>query len=248
MVMNKKLKEVLITYNKQALALTPLRDKKPFLQGWQHTKPEDFNIENFNKSESAGVIIPEWMLVIDVDVHKGKFGKESLEKMSKDFGFDFLNNAGIVVKTASGGYHLYYKIPAEIIGSEIINELKTHYPSVEFKSIGRQVVIPGSRLSDGRSYSYDILRNKGWDKIIEAPLEFFKVITGKSKPKSLSENNFGKIHNHPADIISFQGYLANHEEVVEGDRNNTAFIFAAEGKERALSEETIFTCIVESSP
>lgn len=239
-----KLKNTLIEYHAQGVALTPLNDKAPFGKKWQHTKPENFNLSTFTNYSSAGMIIPEWMVVIDVDNHGDNEGTKSLEKMSKDFGFNFLMNAGIAIKTASKGYHLYYKIPVGV-RKKIANDLKK-YPSVEFKGSGRQVVIPNSQLSDGRSYSYDILHNKGWNQIIEVPKDFFDAITTKSNRKSLPEESVKIIHNHPADIASFKGYLADHKEVLKGDRNNTAFIFAAEGKERSLSKEIILEHIIQS--
>src|SRR3990167_1548288 len=74
--------------------------------------------------------------VIDVDVKKGKKGKESAESIK---GFLYKT---FTVGTTTGGWHLYYR-NTEPLGSK--NDFMN---GIDVKSDGGYVVAPGSKIND----------------------------------------------------------------------------------------------------
>jgi hypothetical protein len=234
------LQETIELYHQNKLALTPLRDKEAFQKNWQKTK---WSAENKLKttSSSAGWVIPEDYIVVDVDNHDDqRLGSKNLKKMSEHYGFNFMAHAGIIVNTASGGLHLYYKKPKNFIGTGTKNSL-SNFPSVEFKSYKRQVVIPNSTLSDGRNYSFHIL-SRTFSDIKELPENIMSDVTnGTSDTKDASLEPIENQQPLDAEIDQklFQEFLLDQPEIFSGDRNNQFYKLACAGKEQGLSKKKI---------
>lgn len=111
---------------------------------------------------NIGGRIPEGWLVIDIDVRHG--GDEGFANLCADFGLD--PDAWPCQRTGSGGRHYFLRIPK---GRKISVTLKhddddpeesdefnpPRYRGVEFKTIGTQIVAPGSIHPDGGVYQWD---------------------------------------------------------------------------------------------
>ena len=241
---NKALRNQAFQYHQYGYSLIPLKDKIPQQQNWQKQvwKP-DFDDKSFKECSSLGFVIPKNVVVIDVDNHNNKIGDASLEAMSKYYDFDFKKNCQFVVNTASGGLHLYYEIPDSNSNFKIVNTLK-NFPQVEFKSVGRQVVIPESILSGGRKYKTHILySNLG--AITDLPDNIFGDISKKqeaSPTKIASKLNY---ENNPTDIRQFELYLQSQGIITEGERNNRIYTIVCEAKNLGISPIIVEKMIVD---
>lgn len=123
--------------------------KIPTEKDWLHqTFSKKYISEHIKKGNNIGFLLGDKDLVIDVDPRNG--GDDSLDQLILDTGYDFFEECP-VVNTGSNGYHFYLKKSDEIKFKETIDE----YPGIEFKTVGRQVVIPGSIHPNGRPYRLD---------------------------------------------------------------------------------------------
>lgn len=128
--------------------------KSPNKQGW--TKTEDryeeaskaFDPEIHNK---VGWVLDANHLVIDVDLHDdAKNGYSALEDLSEDLGIDLFSLATTIVKSPSGGCHLYFWKDPDIK----IPKSSEKYAGLDFLSVGCQVIAAGSKHDshDGEYY------------------------------------------------------------------------------------------------
>ena len=139
--------------------------KGPSETGWPNTKTRaddwlkenggDLQFERFNE-DRYGVVLDSDMLVLDVDCHDGQAnGFESLTKLVDDGGPDLFEQASLVVRSPSGGCHLYFKKSKFI---KFPGSCK-RYPALDWLSSGKQVIGPGSKHVDGGEYVVE--RNRG---------------------------------------------------------------------------------------
>jgi P4 family phage/plasmid primase-like protien len=128
----------------------PSQYKKPLHKNWNSNPYVRAEIEKYaRKGFNLGWRLGPLDLVIDVDPRNG--GEDGLRRLLFDLGRDGFEEHFPTVLTGGGGRHYYGKLPAEITVS---NSLAA-YPGVEFKSRGRQVVIPGSMHPSGAFYTWD---------------------------------------------------------------------------------------------
>ena len=85
-------------------------------------------------------------LVIDIDPRNFKDGIDSFVKLFLDF--DLMDLDMPHVRTPSGGHHFYLIKPTELA----IREMHPDYPGIEFKTAGRQVLIPPSYNEEKELY------------------------------------------------------------------------------------------------
>lgn len=125
--------------------------KVPIDKDWLNkTFSKKYIQDNIEKGNNVGFLLGDMDLVVDVDPKNG--GIESLDKLMHDIDYNFFENCP-TVQTGSNGYHFYLKKPDNI---KVKESLKI-YPGIEFKTVGRQVVIPGSIHPNGRMYEFDDL-------------------------------------------------------------------------------------------
>lgn len=124
-----------------------LNGKRPVAKRWPTDKSVRFTAaeasERLAKGENVGVVLGAADLVVDVDPRNG--GDDGWERLVADLGIDL--GAYPTVRTGSGGLHVYMRLPEG--AGRLKNDLGADgYPGVELKSIGRQVVAPGSLHPD----------------------------------------------------------------------------------------------------
>lgn len=124
------------------LTLIPLRlenGKAPAHKAWT-TRPY-FNDDTLQLAEklgcNLGVRLTAEHLILDVDPRNG--GTDSLAKLSKALGID-LPSWTPATRTGSGGLHLWMRKPADMKVAGKIDG----YPGIDIKTVGGQVVAPGS--------------------------------------------------------------------------------------------------------
>ena len=78
------------------------------------------------------------IVVVDVDPRNG--GNDSAQRLQSDLGLRLAEATGLVVRTGGGGWHFYFKAPAEAIkgGSHKLG------PGIDLQAGNKYVVAPGS--------------------------------------------------------------------------------------------------------
>lgn len=151
------------TYIRNGLQLIPLykwnvvdsknrqRGKSPRDKAWS-IKPYDSQavLDQAGRSNAnVGVRLPANVMVLDVDPRNFGEGHDRLAELVATTGLD-LSLAPHVI-TGSGGSHYYYRKPADV---SLLDSLEA-FPGIEFKSLGRQVVVAGSIHPCGEHYVWD---------------------------------------------------------------------------------------------
>jgi P4 family phage/plasmid primase-like protien len=112
--------------------------KAPLRPGWRTADPLDLDaaVDHMVGGCNVGVRLRATDLVVDADPRNYLGDDDALARLVADFG---LSTHPRVV-TGGGGSHIYLTKPADVLTVEKLNE----YHGVEFKTLGRQVVAPGS--------------------------------------------------------------------------------------------------------
>lgn len=159
--------------------------KHPKTSNWQQTpewSKEQFVVMGMNNQFDTGFgVLCQGYLIIDIDPRNG--GDEGYDQLVKDTGINFKDEAGFVVATGGGGWHIYYKHSGAVLHSHL-----KAYKGIDFKSSGF-VVGAGSIHKSGGRYEVE----EGFvDEITELPAELFKLlekIQREFKPSTTSTNN-----------------------------------------------------------
>ena len=125
--------------------------KTPAVTGWQDwaTKATEKKITQYGIANS-----PNWgvycvgLIVIDIDNKPGKKGTQNFKSFLKGLGKGLPTT--FMVKTPTGGYHIYFK-------GQCKNSVGLVAKDVDVRSTGGYVVAPGSRIEE-KEYEniYDI--------------------------------------------------------------------------------------------
>ncbi|MDN5792360.1 MAG: AAA family ATPase [Brevibacterium aurantiacum] len=163
------------------LTLIPLDGKKPLHNKWVERSYDTASVIAAAEEarQNVGVRLQDsGLLVIDVDPRNG--GDASFERLKADFDIDL--DAYPVVRTGSGGLHVYTRRPD---GFAVAGKLDG-YPGIDFKSSG-QVVAPGSLHPDtGLPYVAERM-----DLLALEALAPIGLIEALSKSRSVSSNRAG---------------------------------------------------------
>ena len=125
--------------------------KVPWVKDWRTSKFSlSYIIDHIGKGHNIGFLLGDKDLVVDVDPRNG--GLEGLKVLEEDLGYA-LEDVCPTVVTGSGGFHFYFKKSDTVKYKEYVER---YGKGVEFKTVGRQVVIPGS-LHPGESQDIDAM-------------------------------------------------------------------------------------------
>lgn len=144
---------------------------------------------------NVGARIPDTWTIIDIDVRHG--GDDGFANLCEDFSLD--PSEWPCVRTGSGGRHYYLRKPA---GVKLLDTLRhgddpeqpdefnpRRYAGVEFKSLGRQVVAPGSIHPNGNPYTWER------DNIADAPELPADLLEAITRPEHEATDGGGHISN-----------------------------------------------------
>lgn len=184
-----------------------------------------------------GVVLEKTHLVVDVDPRNFPEGYDSFAELQNEIGVDLTKAAGFYVKTGGGGFHYYFKKPADWL---VRNELKDRFPGIEFKSVGRQVVGPGSIHPD-TFRRYSLVGNP--DDLRPAPQELLDLIRREDLTLKKGLDSYD---DSDGNIASVRSVLREHPAAVAGQGGNTTTYQAAcLCKENGVSENVAFDLLRE---
>ncbi len=152
--------------------------KRPRDKAWVVEKYNGGELKAWiKKGGNIGIGLTAEQLVIDIDPKhadaKGRTAEELADELELEVGIDL---AGCpVVRTGSGGWHIYLAKPAD---ERVRNTIDLFGGAIEFKSYGRQVLAAGCKHPNGEMYV--------WVRPVAGPLtpcpaELFELIR---KPKA----------------------------------------------------------------
>lgn len=181
--------------------------KHPRVSAWNqvpHWSDEQVEAQlKYTIKTGAGIALDNH-IVIDIDPRNG--GDKSFKQLVKDTGIDFMKDAGFIVKTGGGGYHIYYAAPEGVA-------LYTHldkYRGLDFKGRSSFVVAAGSLHASGNYYEYE----KGFPQdITEAPQVLIDLLEKKQHHRAIINNeNIDVTDEEIATYLSYVSPDCSYEE------------------------------------
>src|SRR6185312_8426412 len=137
------------------LDLIPLRrrDKMPADKRWQERGYDQGEVLERARRDglNLGVRLPADVVVVDVDPRNFPAGRDSLAELAAAFGLPLASAPHVLTGNLSHpGHHFYFRTPA---GAVLLDSVDG-FEGVELKSLGRQVVAPGSVHPTGGTYRW----------------------------------------------------------------------------------------------
>lgn len=224
--MNKTLSSA-IEYAARGWPCHPLKpgEKLPILKGWPTEASCDRHLleEWFPEGtdRNLGIITGErsGLIVIDVDPRSG--GEASFAEAEANFG---KLPPTARVTTGSGGFHLYFRIPAGVTGLHDAH-IPGEYPGIDLKAAGNLVAPPSIHPMTGQPYVWDTK-----DPIAEAPAW---LVDAARKTRS---NEFQRRTSSSLGGTSVT--------LIEGGRNNALTSMAGTLRARGNSEAEILALLL----
>ncbi|WIH06942.1 AAA family ATPase [Xanthomonas translucens pv. graminis] len=147
--------EAAAEYYSFRLDLIPLRrrDKMPADKRWQERSYEQGEVLERARRDglNLGVRLPADVVVVDVDPRNFPAGRDSLAELAAAFDLPLALAPHVLTGNLSHpGEHFYFRKPAGVLLLDSVDG----FEGVEFKSLGRQVVIPGSVHPSGGKYRW----------------------------------------------------------------------------------------------
>ncbi len=191
--MSFKIAEAVVDLNPRVIPIEGQHAKGPRVAGWPNTETtvEDWLVENKGDLQfddegfyRYGIVLDADTLVVDVDVHDAdKNGFAALQAIIDDGGPDLYNEAQLVVKSPSGGVHLFFKKPPEAKYPKSVS----FYAGLDFLSKGSQVIGAGSTHVNGGEYIVE----KWTGELTEVDPYLLEQVTPKAQqtPEFFESNN-----------------------------------------------------------
>ena len=211
--------------------LIPLmpNSKAPYDMDWPHTAYDPM-LTAEDLPGNYGVILREDIVVVDVDPRNFKEGEDSLKHL---LGVHGIENFGETyhIATGGGGLHIYLTKPADLP----LKTKHTLYPGIEIKTLGSQLVGPGSIHPDSRK-PYIVAKGSPLT-LYPAPASllalYTRVETGGGGGADVD------FDDSPANRQRFIDWLSTARVAQQGDQGDLlTFDTALYGRDYALSMET----------
>lgn len=135
-----------LSYARGNIILLRPQGKKPMHDDWV-TAPSPVNGDArgyFDLDYNLGFRIPKDHLIIDVDPRNG--GLESYALLPEE-----VRELPATTISPSGGFHVYTRLP-EDQDYRLLKTKAKEFPGIDFLHYGKQVVLPGSRLTDSTGW------------------------------------------------------------------------------------------------
>lgn len=197
------LHEAFIVGVHQGIPVLPLRNKdanekqkakSPLIDGgYKNASTDPDQIFSWWKHQFPGAMIGvptgqrSGLLIIDTDIKNGKNGEAELEKWEEKNG---LLPQTFTVRTISGGYHRYYKIPAGVLIPKKQNAFGAK--GIDILGEGAYAVYANSMAADGRMY--EIIDDSAVADLPEAYIDFF--LSPPQKVERPVNNYSGEYHHN----------------------------------------------------
>jgi hypothetical protein len=163
--------------------------------------------------QNMAFLIPEGVLVVDVEAHKG--GLEQVDHLRDTHGIDIFKT--FHTRTGKGGVHAYYKYEGK---SRPAKGYLEQYDAIEIKGPGEMVTIPPAVSQEGKAYSFgSISMAKSYIKSVPAKARgmFFEqnkeAKSGRPKEKMEVRQGDTKLLKYLLNFLNPEEFRAHHEWV-----------------------------------
>lgn len=196
--------------------------KKPLLRSWQHKASDNPDVIRQwwarYPNANIGLLTGYGIDVLDVDVKDGRNGWQMMEYVAR---FGLLRNPIAVIRTPSGGLHLWYRASGARCGS-----VGAHR-DLEFKGWRSNVLVPPSIVGGRR---YEVIEVGDGTGVLDwaAIKRLFRPATRDGAPKRL---RYGDVRS----LEHLARYVAN---APEGNRNNLLFWACCEARRCGFDDLT----------
>lgn len=196
--------------------------KKPVISDWPNRASDDPTVIRqwwaWYPNANIGLLTGYGIDVLDVDVKDGRNGMQMMEYVAR---FGLLRNPIAVIRTPSGGLHLWYRASGGRCGA-----VGAHR-ELEFKGWRSNVLAPPSVI-DGRRY--EVIEVGDGTGVLDwaAIKRLFRPATRGGVPKRL---RYGDVRS----LERLARYVAN---APEGNRNNLLFWAACEARRCGFDDLT----------
>lgn len=196
--------------------------KKPVISDWPNRASDDPTVIRqwwaWYPNANIGLLTGYGIDVLDVDVKDGRNGMQMMEYVAR---FGLLRNPIAVIRTPSGGLHLWYRASGGRCGA-----VGAHR-ELEFKGWRSNVLAPPSVI-DGRRY--EVIEVGDGTGVLDwaAIKRLFRPATRDGAPKRL---RYGDVRS----LERLARYVAN---APEGNRNNLLFWAACEARRCGFDDLT----------
>lgn len=202
--------------------------KKGARKGWKQTAFD----RKFVPNKMYAVVVPDDILIVDADPKNFPPGQNSLKKLWKDLNLPPTRET-YVVKSGTGGVHIWFRIPEHIREQGIKfrgNLTKAGYPGIDILTKGRFVFAAGS-FNPGVKEWYRVV-SQNPETLAEMPEAFLQF---KRQPPAIDFEMESKEYDDRATRRQFIDFLEKYD-VGPG---NGRFRAALEGRDLGLSKELI---------
>ena len=244
---SKSLKECALEYVNNGFALVPIAEKQKtkFMLKWKENQVKTADgveswwneCPNYNIAIVTGKLSKN-LLVIDVDMKKGKNGMEALEKWAESHEKIKCN---AIATTPNGGYHYYFYVPDELLNeARDIKTVAKIYEGVDIRYNGGVIVAPPSYLDyedkEGRHEGAYTWLVGGVDKIAPLDKTVLEFITegmkrserNKESPATAIKDQVGHVRFEPQQVV------------YEGTRNDSLTRLCGMLQAQGKSDTTIY--------
>ncbi|MCA1800503.1 MAG: bifunctional DNA primase/polymerase [Actinobacteria bacterium] len=198
--------------------------------------------EKYQGLVSGFGVVGRDVIIVDVDVKGDRNGVEYYDTLAKEFGFP---KSKLVVKTKSGGIHLYFARPKKFKNQKLksVSDIKIHgqaYIGVDIRGDGGFVRGPTSS-GEWVEGEYTIIRGNPSDELSELPEEFLSHIVKASSIKQTDDADSIIVRDEITDDDEVRQQLKRGElpdKVPEGSRNESFFIFINALKSKGFNRST----------
>jgi len=236
---------IISDYINSGATLLALNGKIPVLKEWSKTEYNP-NASAVDYPNNYGYLLQEDDLIIDYDPRNDRTeGKQAYQNLVNYVGEAFDT---YTVRTGSGGLHVYLKKPKGFLVTEILP--KEEYPQfsgLEFKSIGRQVVCPGS-IHPETKQEYTIEWKKPSDPRMQAPEKLLELIKKEFKLPGIDTKGegLGSFTDDDQTINRFVEYLNKITGAIEGSGGDLhTYKTACRGRDFNLSPNKCFELMLK---
>jgi len=246
--MNKRGLKHLRKYAHAGRRVTPLgrgpEGKMPIHENWQET-PYVRDIEKREKQFKGalwGFVLDATDLIVDIDKRNG--GLKSLKRFKKNTGLDLVKKCKFIVRTGSGNsFHLYFTKPGDIPTRESLKDSDGKpYKGIEFKTVGRQVVGPGS-INKKTKKEYTVEKGESIDDVTEAPAELVELLFRERAEIIQKEAVYD---DSKANKKSFARRCKDAEPAIEGEGgSNTTYKLFCLGRDMGLSPDKAVSIVLK---
>ena len=179
-------------------------------------------------------VVPEDILIVDIDTKKEKKGIESWKQLCTDLGLSEDERKTATVQTPTGGFHLYFTKPANCPATAY--KLKS-YPDIEFLTStadqSKYVIGAGSKIG---GKEYQVVTPLNQRKPIPAALLTALASAAVAPKKLAGGTKASEFFDTEENIKRFIAYIDKAPGATEGaNGDNATYVMACIGRDFGLS-------------